>query len=68
MLFFSLLLLLLQEIPEEILKNITGQIRQVMPVPKRLDEFSAEERDQFPRLFEWRVLSYYLDSRFLGLS
>ena len=45
----------MQDIPEDILKNITGQIRQIMPVPRRLDEFSPEERAQFPRLFEWYV-------------
>ena len=35
--------------------NISGQIQQQREVPKRLDEYSQEERDSFPRLFEWSV-------------
>ncbi|ELU04557.1 hypothetical protein CAPTEDRAFT_159961 [Capitella teleta] len=42
-----------EELPEDILRNVSSQIQQVMPVPKRLDEFSAEERKAFPQLFEW---------------
>lgn len=42
-----------QNVPDEILKNVTGQIRQVQAIPKRLDEYTAEERAEFPRLFEW---------------
>ncbi|KAI0212630.1 39S ribosomal protein L13, mitochondrial [Lamellibrachia satsuma] len=42
-----------ENVPEDILKNITGQIRQQREVPKRLDEYTQEERDAFPRLFEW---------------
>ena len=45
----------LQNVPEDILKNITGQIRQLREVPKRLDEYTQDERDAFPRLFEWSV-------------
>lgn len=40
-------------IPDDIRANLTGQIRQVMPMPRRLDEFTAEEREKFPRLFDW---------------
>lgn len=40
-------------IPDDIRANLTGQIRQVMPVPRRLDEFTDEERKNFPRLFDW---------------
>jgi len=42
-----------ENIPQDILDNVTGQIAQVMPVPKRLDEYSKEERENFPRLFDW---------------
>ena len=35
------------------LKNLTGQIRQVMPIPRALHEYTDQERDNFPRLFEW---------------
>lgn len=42
-----------ENVPEDILKNITGQIHQVMPVPKQLNEYSKEDREKFPRLFDW---------------
>ncbi|XP_071118053.1 large ribosomal subunit protein uL13m-like isoform X1 [Haliotis cracherodii] len=42
-----------ENVPKEILANVTGQIRQVMPVPKRYDEYTEEERKTFPRLFDW---------------
>jgi len=42
-----------ENVPEDILRNISGEIQQVMPVPKRLDEYSQEERNKFPRLFDW---------------
>jgi len=32
-----------------------------MPMPRRLDEFSAEEHDSFPRLFDWYHFAYFLD-------
>ena len=40
-------------IPEEILRNVTAQIRQLRPVPKRLEDYSKEEQEQFPKLFDW---------------
>jgi len=42
-----------ENVPEDILRNISGEIQQVMPVPIRLDEYSQEERNKFPRLFDW---------------
>jgi hypothetical protein len=41
------------EIPEEIKGNISGQIRPVMPVPKRLTGYSKEEIDNFPKVFDY---------------
>ncbi|XP_054711599.1 39S ribosomal protein L13, mitochondrial-like [Uloborus diversus] len=41
------------KIPEDIKVNICSQIRQLRPVPKRLSEYSQEELDQFPKLFDW---------------
>ncbi|XP_059173550.1 large ribosomal subunit protein uL13m-like [Physella acuta] len=41
------------EIPEDILGNITGQISQVQVVPKKLTDYTQEEIDNFPRLFEF---------------
>lgn len=41
------------EIPEEIKKNISGQIRPLRPVPKRLQEYNEEEIRTFPKLFDY---------------
>ena len=40
-------------VPEEIAANISGQIEPVKQVPKRLDEFSAEEIENFPKLWDY---------------
>lgn len=40
-------------IPKEIAENICSQIRQLRPVPKRLKEYTQEELDKFPKIFEW---------------
>jgi len=50
--------------PDDIRANLTGQIRQVMPVPRRLDEFTAEERENFPRLFDWYQFAYSITVQF----
>jgi len=42
-----------EDVPEDILKNVSGQIEQVQVVPKRLEDYSQEEIESFPRLFEW---------------
>ncbi|KER24263.1 hypothetical protein T265_08055 [Opisthorchis viverrini] len=42
-----------ETIPEDIFGNISGVIRRVMPVPKRLDQYSQEELQEFPKLFDW---------------
>ncbi|KAG8429295.1 hypothetical protein GDO86_020596, partial [Hymenochirus boettgeri] len=39
------------DIPEEILQNLTAEIRQPRIVPKRLNEYSQEEIDAFPRVW-----------------
>lgn len=41
------------KIPKDIAENICSQIRQLRPVPKRLKEYTQEELDNFPKLFEW---------------
>jgi len=41
------------EVPEEILKNVTSQIPQVKPVPKKLTEYSEEEKQNFPKVFDY---------------
>ncbi|KAH9523630.1 54S ribosomal protein L13 [Bulinus truncatus] len=42
-----------EDVPEDILENITGQIRQIQVVPKKLSDYTQEEIDNFPRLFEF---------------
>jgi hypothetical protein len=41
------------QIPEDIKRNISGQIRPIMPVPKRLTEYSKEDVDNFPKIFDY---------------
>ncbi|CAL8076841.1 unnamed protein product [Calicophoron daubneyi] len=43
----------IETIPKEILGNISGVIRRVMPIPKRLDEYTADELASYPKLFDW---------------
>ena len=38
---------------EKIKQNITNQIRQLSPVPKRLDHYAPEEVEQFPKVMDW---------------
>ncbi|XP_012262076.2 39S ribosomal protein L13, mitochondrial [Athalia rosae] len=41
------------KVPEEILGNISNQIKQLRPVPKRLDHMSPEEVEQFPKIMDY---------------
>ncbi|TKR63544.1 hypothetical protein L596_027359 [Steinernema carpocapsae] len=41
------------DMPEFVQKNLGNQLRRIQPVPKRSDEYTAEERNAFPRLFEF---------------
>ena len=42
-----------ENVPEEIMDNVSHQISQVRPVPKRLDEFTPEEVETFPKLWDY---------------
>ncbi len=42
-----------EDVPEEIMANVTSQMPQPRPVPKKLEEFSAEEVEEFPKLWEY---------------
>jgi len=42
-----------KEVPEEMLKRVTSQIRQQRPQPRRLDTYSEEEVREFPKVFEY---------------
>ncbi|XP_069682457.1 large ribosomal subunit protein uL13m [Periplaneta americana] len=40
-------------VPEKLMQNITSQIRQVRPAPKRLDHYDPEEVKKFPKIMDW---------------
>ncbi|XP_014788926.1 39S ribosomal protein L13, mitochondrial [Octopus bimaculoides] len=42
-----------EDVPIEILRNVSDQLRQLQPVPKYLDDYSKEEIESFPKLFDW---------------
>merc|ERR1712179_554992 len=41
------------KIPESILQNVSNQMKQLRPTPKRLDHYTEEERFQFPKIYDW---------------
>ncbi|CAH8848667.1 unnamed protein product [Trichobilharzia szidati] len=43
----------IETVPKDIIANVSGVIPQVMKVPKSLNEYSPEELDEFPKLFDW---------------
>lgn len=40
-------------VPEDIMQNVSAQIQQVQAAPRRLDQYTEEERESFPRLYDW---------------
>ncbi|XP_061169090.1 large ribosomal subunit protein uL13m-like [Saccostrea echinata] len=42
-----------ENVPPEILGNVCDQIPQIQIIPKCLDEYTAEEIQSFPKLFDW---------------
>lgn len=42
-----------EEVPEEIMKNVTSQIPQVKPIPKKLSDYTDEEMQSFPKVFDY---------------
>lgn len=40
-------------VPKEILANVSNQIRQLRPVPKRLDEYKDKEIEEYPKLIDY---------------
>lgn len=40
-------------IPGDIKANISGQIRPLRPIPKRLSEYTKEEIDSFPKMYDY---------------
>ncbi|KAK8399579.1 hypothetical protein O3P69_003559 [Scylla paramamosain] len=41
------------KVPDSILKNVSAQMRQLRPVPRRLDHYPQEELENFPKIFDW---------------
>lgn len=41
-----------EDVPQELMDNVTEQMPPVRPVPKKLDDYSDDERREFPKLFE----------------
>lgn len=43
------------DVPEDLLANVSNQIKQPKPVPVRLYDISKEEQDKIPRLIKYPV-------------
>ncbi len=48
-----LVFFLFPKVPEEIMANVSDQIPQVRPVPKKLEEYTEEEVRDFPKLWDY---------------
>jgi len=42
-----------EDIPPEIMQNVTSQIRQLRPVPRKLEDYSEEEIQKYPKVFDY---------------
>lgn len=40
-------------IPPDILANVSNQLRQARPVPKRIDEYDEETIKNFPKIMDY---------------
>lgn len=40
-------------VPEELIKNVSNQIRQLRPIPKRLDHYPEDEVKQYPQIIDY---------------
>jgi len=40
-------------VPEVIMGNVTGQIRPLRDIPKKLEDYSTEDVQTFPKLFDY---------------
>lgn len=41
------------DVPEEVMENITNQIRPLRTVPKTLDYYSNEEIEKYPKIIDY---------------
>ncbi|XP_053972767.1 39S ribosomal protein L13, mitochondrial [Hylaeus volcanicus] len=44
-----------ENVPKEMLENVSNQIKQLQIVPVRLDDIAIEERENFPRLIQYPI-------------
>lgn len=42
-----------EEVPEDIMKNVCSQIRQVQPIPKKVADYTPKEIEEFPKLIDY---------------
>lgn len=42
-----------ENVPESLMKNVSNQIRQIRPKPKRLDHFAEDEVKKFPQIIDY---------------
>lgn len=40
-------------VPEDLMKNVSNQIRQLRPMPKRLDHYTEEETKKYPKVTDY---------------
>lgn len=40
-------------VPADLMKNVSNQIRQLRPVPKRLDHYKEEEVKEYPKIIDY---------------
>lgn len=41
------------KVPEDLLANVSNQIRQIRPVPKRLDHYPEDEVKTYPKIIDY---------------
>ncbi|XP_054000769.1 39S ribosomal protein L13, mitochondrial [Hylaeus anthracinus] len=44
-----------ENVPKEMLENVSNQIKQLQIAPVRLDDIAIEERENFPRLIQYPI-------------
>lgn len=40
-------------VPQNLMENVSNQIRQIRPVPKRLDRYSEKEVAEYPKVMDY---------------
>lgn len=42
-----------EDVPPEVMENVTNQIKQLRPIPQRIEDIPEEEIQQFPKLIHY---------------